>query len=198
MKSLFLIRHGKASLEGDEKDRGLTPEGETQANQLSALLLLLKPKIGEIYSSPYRRAILTAEPFSKSTEINIQIVEDLREKTMSTEPIEDLNNERRKMWDDFSCRLPGGETSQEVQDRAMVALQGIVQGMSSEGAACFSHGNLIGHVLKKVIPDFGFDDWRSMGMPDIYRLDYSDVSSDPTVTHVNCEGVDTFKISVNK
>ena len=65
MKSLFLIRHGKASLEGDEKDRGLTPEGKTQANQLSALLLLLEPKIGEIYSSPYRRAILTAEPFSQ-------------------------------------------------------------------------------------------------------------------------------------
>ncbi len=31
MKSLFLIRHGKVSLEGEEKDCGLTPEADPPA-----------------------------------------------------------------------------------------------------------------------------------------------------------------------
>ena len=38
MKTLFLIRHGKASLEGSDRERGLTDEGIEQANQITEIL----------------------------------------------------------------------------------------------------------------------------------------------------------------
>ena len=67
MKTLFIIRHGKASLDGTDRERGLTSEGIDHANQISDILLKIEPKIQKIFSSPLRRAILTIEPFSKST-----------------------------------------------------------------------------------------------------------------------------------
>ena len=80
MKSLFLIRHGKASLEGTDRERGLTDEGIDHAKQISEILLTIEPKIQKIFSSPLRRAILTIEPFSMATNLEIKIVEDLHEK----------------------------------------------------------------------------------------------------------------------
>ena len=63
MKTLVLIRHGKASLEGSDRERGLTDEGIEHAKQISDILLKVEPKIQKIFSSPLRRAILTIQPF---------------------------------------------------------------------------------------------------------------------------------------
>ena len=45
MKTLFLIRHGKASLEGSDRERGLTEEGIEHAKQISGILLKVEPKM---------------------------------------------------------------------------------------------------------------------------------------------------------
>ena len=67
MKTIFLIRHGKASLDGTDRELGLTNEGIEHAKQISDILLKVEPKIQKIFTSPLRRAILTIEPFSQAT-----------------------------------------------------------------------------------------------------------------------------------
>ncbi len=74
MKTLFVIRHGKASLDGTDRERGLTSEGIDHAKKISDILLKIEPKIQKIFSSPLRRAILTIEPFSQITNLEINIV----------------------------------------------------------------------------------------------------------------------------
>ena len=57
MNTVYLIRLGKASLDGSERERGLTDEGVEHAKQITEILKKLEPKIEKVYSSPLRRAI---------------------------------------------------------------------------------------------------------------------------------------------
>ena len=48
MNELYLIRHGKASLDGSERDRGLTEEGHEQAIQIMDIFKNFNQKITKI------------------------------------------------------------------------------------------------------------------------------------------------------
>ena len=99
MKTLFVIRHGKESLEGSDRERGLTIEGIEHAKQISDILLKVEPKIQKIFTSPLRRAILTIEPFSQATNLEIKIIEELHEKITGDTEGRNLNEEKKKMWE---------------------------------------------------------------------------------------------------
>lgn len=193
MHSVYLIRHGKSSLDGAEAERGLEPEGFQHAEYLAERLHGLIPVINAIYCSPYRRAILTMEPLSKRLDLPIQIEHDFHEKRMADGPVENLKAVRIKMWEDFDFRLPGGESNAEAQRRAMAALDRVRASLPSEALAVGSHGTLIGLILNAIMPSFGYEDWRAMPMPDIFRIDFP-VGRKPMVDHVGCPGIDGFKV----
>ena len=194
MKSIYLIRHGKASLEGTDRERGLTEEGIEHAKQITNILKGLTPKISRIYSSPFRRAILTIEPFAQLTGLELKIVEELREKKTGEVSDKNLNEEKRKMWQDFNSKLPGGESSKDATDRALRALD-LIKNEMNEGAsaAVQSHGTLIGLILHYFDPNFGFEQWKSMTMPDIFQIDFENKKVD--VKHIGCKDIETFKIN---
>ncbi len=192
MKSIYLIRHGKSSLEGTERERGLVEEGLHQAEQLVNILGQLVPKVEGLYSSPYRRAFLMLEPYASKNDLYIHHIENLREREISNMPVKNLNEERKKMWKDMDYKLPGGESGNTAQERAIKALNSILDKMRERAVAIVSHGNLIGIILKYYKPDFGFTEWRNMTMPDIFRLDYID--EQVKIIHIGCTRIDTFKI----
>ena len=189
-----MVRHGKASLDGDDLNRGLTEDGEIQANQLAGVLNKQKKRPSVIYSSPYLRAILSIKPFAESIGLEIKTNMDLREKKIATEPIEDIVEVRKKMWADLEYRHSGGETGLEVQERGMNAINSILQEINlGETALIASHGNFIAHIINLFQPDFRYDQWKNMSMPDIYRIDFID-EGNVVVEHVGVEGVSVFKI----
>ena len=193
MKTLYLIRHGKASLDGSESSRVLTPEGFTQAEQLSTILEELEPAIKYLFSSPFIRAQQTLEPIAEKLNLQARVIEDLRERQMAAGPVENLMEERKRMWEDLSYKLEGGESGEEAQGRAQAAIEEILSTVEEgQAAAVASHGNLIGLILRGIDPAFGFDEWRSMTMPDIFRIEIE--GDNLKLEHVGCEGVDTFKI----
>jgi 2,3-bisphosphoglycerate-dependent phosphoglycerate mutase len=193
MKTLFIIRHGKASLDGTDRERGLTSEGIDHANQISDILLKIEPKIQKIFSSPLRRAILTIEPFSKSTNLEINVVEELHEKITGDTEGKNLNEEKKKMWVDFDSKLPGGESSSDATTRALSGLNFVLTELSeNDSAAVQCHGTLIALILHHYDPSFGFDQWKSMTMPDIYQINYD--GSKVQIKHIGCEDIETFKI----
>ena len=194
MKSVLMVRHGKASLEGDDLNRGLTEEGEMQANQLVSILNEQKPRPSVIYSSPYQRAILSIKPFADSLGLEIKTNIDLREKKIATEPIDDIVRVRQKMWADLNYRHSSGETGLEVQERGMNAINSILQEINlGDAALVASHGNFIGLIINLFQPDFVYDQWKNMSMPDLYRIDFFD-EKNTVVEHIGVEGVSTFKI----
>ena len=178
MKTIFLIRHGKASLDGTDRERGLTNEGIEHAKQISDILLKVEPKIQKIFTSPLRRAILTIEPFSQATNLEIKIVEDLHEKITGNTEGRNLNEEKKKMWEDFDSKLPGGESSKDATDRALSGLKHVFDNLPENGSAAVQcHGTLIALILHHYDSSFGFDQWKSMTMPDIYQIDHDENQS---------------------
>ena len=178
MKTIYLIRHGKASLDGSERERGLTDEGVEHAKQITEILKKLEPKIEKVYSSPLRRAILTIEPFAKTANLEINVVEDLKEKITGDTTGKDLN---------------GGESSKDATDRALSGLKHVFDNLPENGSAAVQcHGTLIALILHHYDSSFGFDQWKSMTMPDIYQIDHDENQS--KIIHIGCENIETFKI----
>ena len=193
MKTIYLIRHGKASLDGSDRERGLTDEGVEHAKQITEILKKLEPKIEKVYSSPLRRAILTIEPFAKTANLEINIIEDLKEKITGDTTGKDLNAEKKKMWEDFDSKLPGGESSKDATDRALSGLKHVFDNLPENGSAAVQcHGTLIALILHHYDSSFGFDQWKSMTMPDIYQIDHDENQS--KIIHIGCENIETFKI----
>ena len=64
--TLYLIRHAKAGKRGpdylDDSQRPLTKEGRAQARRLAKLFKVLGIEFDCLFSSPYTRALETAEP----------------------------------------------------------------------------------------------------------------------------------------
>ena len=193
MKTLFVIRHGKASLEGTDRERGLTSEGIDHANQISDVLLKIEPKIQKIFSSPLRRAILTIKPFSEDTNLEINIIEELHEKITGDTEGRNLNDEKKKRWEDFDSKLPNGESSSEATKRALSGLNSILNDLPENGSAAVQcHGTLIALILHNYDSSFGFDQWKAMTMPDIYQINFD--GDKVQIIHIGCENIETFKI----
>ena len=193
MKTIYLIRHGKASLDGSDRERGLTDEGIEQAKQITEILKELEPKIEKVYSSPLKRAILTIEPIAKYLETEIKIIENLKEKITGDVSGKNLNEQKQKMWNDFDAKLPSGESSNQAISRALDALELIKTELDENGSAAVQcHGTLIGLIIHHFKPSFGFDDWKSMTMPDIFKITFENENA--TVDHIGCDTIETFKI----
>ena len=79
-KRIVLVRHCKASMEGEDKERALDNDGLIQSQSLCKKInSLLKPD-SEIYSSPFRRAVESLTPLTKiNTNIGIKEVKFLEE-----------------------------------------------------------------------------------------------------------------------
>ena len=195
MKTIYLVRHGKASLEGTEEERVLTQEGVNQAEQLSAALQKLQPMPTKLYSSPYRRAIQSFEPFANKNYLAIEPVHSFHELCLSSEPVDDLMQARKNLWADPHFKLVGGESRNEATQRALRALHAIKDNLGeNQHAAVMSHGTLIGSLVKEIgDEDYTFENWRSMGMPDIFKLTF--IGDEISVENIGCEEVDSFRIS---
>ena len=68
--------------------------------------------------------------------------------------------------------MEGGEPLNDTQRRALRGLRKIAQS-DFERPIVAAHGNLIAAVLGAIDLDFGFEQWRAMKNPHLYRLSFS-------------------------
>jgi len=87
---LALMRHGKAEPKGEKPDelRSLTSEGFRDVESVAGLLPF-KPSI--VYSSPYRRAIQTAEVVASRYGVKVSIVEELKPGVFTVDSLRKIN-----------------------------------------------------------------------------------------------------------
>ena len=99
----------------EENDRPLSASGRAAADRL-ALDLAGEP-VTAIWSSPYPRARQTVEPLARRVGIEIETVDDLRERLLSPGPLPDWREHLERTWLDDGHRLPGGESNAEAAAR---------------------------------------------------------------------------------
>ena len=133
--TLLLVRHGQTAWNIQRRVLGRTdiPLDETGTAQAIDLPGRIGPVLA-VWSSPLARARQTAEPLATATGVPVLFDHDLIEMDQGElEGLGDvdllaLHGDLVQAWraDPGGLRLPGGETMDEVADRALAALNRIV------------------------------------------------------------------------
>lgn len=177
MPTIYLIRHCAAA--GQEPDAPLTELGTQQALDLKEFFQAIK--IDRILSSDYSRAIASITPLAESKRLFIEEQIDLRERVLTLESREDWFDILRHSFEDPSFKLTGAESGQEAAQRIMHVLKQVTT-KETETSIVVTHGNLLTLLLQQIDSRFGFETWRTLSNPDIYRLNIVDNSI--TAEHV--------------
>lgn len=177
MKTIvYMVRHAESPYtDGTERTRGLTLEGKMNAERITEILT--NERIHSIVSSPYARAILTLEGAAAALELDIQIMEDLRERHFSDDMIADEEFEpaSEKMFDDPDYALPGGESNTVCQNRAVGVLKQILEEYKGKKVAIGTHGHVMTLMMNYFDSSYGLDFMNQTKKPDIYRLQFDEM-----------------------
>ena len=175
---VLLVRHAEPLPVGApdvaDDERPLTEAGRRAATELAEELDGWE--ISAIYSSPYRRAQETVEILARRRRLEVQVLEDLRERRLSAEPHDDWMTSLTRSWEDPDFALPGAESGRTAQRRAMATLDLLRTRHATGGRLVLgSHGNLISLVLQHLEPEVGVDFHLAMPMPALYRLTHDGI-----------------------
>lgn len=165
---LLLIRHCAAT--GQAPEAPLTAQGTADAADLAAWLAA--ERVDALYASPFARAVATFAPYAAEAGLPIHHDSRLQERVLSPFDRADWLTHLETSFRDHAYRLEGGESIADAQARGLAALTEIAAAGDARPAVA-SHGNLIASILAAIDPAFGFDAWRGMTNPDIYRLVFS-------------------------
>ena len=110
-------------------------------------------------------------PLAERRGLRVQLLDDLRERRLSVEPLGDWRPILERAWTDADFSVPGGETGREAQRRAMAMLD-LLRARHPDGGRLIvgSHGNLISLMLQALEPGVGFAFHMAMPNPAVYRL----------------------------
>ncbi|MFC5987680.1 histidine phosphatase family protein [Marinicrinis lubricantis] len=174
---LYFVRHAESPYSKQhERERGLSSKG--QADAAMAAALLEHEKIDVIVCSPYVRAMETIRRISEQKGLSIETYEDLRERTLAGPdydiPFESFFDAIQRCFQEPDYAFPGGESNKSAQARAVKVLDKIIRDHPNESIVVGTHGNIMTLLLQHFDPQIGYDFWRSISMPDIYRLTLED------------------------
>ena len=177
-KNLYLIRHGKASMEGSDRERLLDADGIIQA---SSLCQKIKKKFENqkirIISSPFKRAMQTIENLSQDLSIKIEKSDALEEINIGKDQKLSKHQIIEKMWSNESFKVKNGSSQSEHVEKIKNDINKILENFykSDYNLILISHGNSIGIILKYFLnTNFSFADWKKISMPDMYCLSFDE------------------------
>lgn len=164
-KIIYLVRHVQAT--GQAAGAPLTSEGMEQAEALAEFLS--GAGIGQIVSSPFARALTSIEPLSTRLKVEIKLDERLIEAALSTIDYSDWLDKLRETFSDFELTFEGGESSRAATERAMAALDDALL-LETAPTVVVTHGRLLTLILKHFDSKYGFEEWRKLTTPDVFRI----------------------------
>lgn len=152
VKTLYLIRHGHAG--GDEKrykgsiDVPLSDKGIEQIKKTSMFLKELS--LSAVYCSPLSRALKSAEIIAEPYGLSPVVIPDLRERSfgiwegMSFNEIKEKYPEEFEAWAKNPLKYSPikGESTIEVRDRVVLALEDILSKHHNDRIAIVAHGGV--------------------------------------------------------
>jgi 2,3-bisphosphoglycerate-dependent phosphoglycerate mutase len=170
--NIYFIRHAETLYRAEDLDfnRPLSPKGLEDAKGL--INNFKDIQIDAIYSSPYLRAIDTIKPLAVDQDLDIVLINNLKERKVADHYIDDFFEFASKQWNDFEYSLPGGESLKEIQKRGIQALQKIVNNHQEGNIIIAGHGTWLGVMLNYFDDIYNYEFWKSIKMPDIFLFKY--------------------------
>ena len=165
LTKLYLIRHGETEGAETKRYKGhidvpLSENGISQIRKLSEHIVKnSSPGLSAVYCSDLSRAVKSAEIIAEPFGVKPVILKDLKERNfgvwegMSFEEIEEKYPHDFKAWAENPLKFSplNGETTVEVRDRAMRALDLILEKHKGEEIAVFSHGGVTRVILCELL-----------------------------------------------
>ena len=192
-KKIYLIRHGKASMEGSDRQRNLDEDGKVQAISLCKKIKKeFQDKKIKIFSSPFARAVQTVENLSHDMNVQIEQIASLEEIKMGKDSQFNKHQIIEKMWEDKDFKTEDGVSQTEHVNIIKVELDKIFNDFydNEYDLILVSHGNSIGIILKYFFKiQFAFEDWKKISMPDMYFLEF-DKENNVTKYKRDIEGIE--------
>ena len=157
---LYLIRHGETDWNRLEKCQGvsdvpLNSKGLSQAKELA--YSLRNEDLSAIISSDLSRALTTAGEVAKYHSEEVQVDERFREmdqgefEGLEFSYLREKHGDILKKWreEPETLRIPGGETLLEVQERAWMGINSLIENYSGRSVVLVSHNMTIISLLCK-------------------------------------------------
>ena len=177
-KKLYLIRHGKAAMEGSDRERVLDEDGIIQATSLcKKIKSQFQDKSVRLISSPFKRAIQTIENLSRDFHVKIEENSSLEEINIGKDENLSKHEIIEKMWENKNFKVVNGSSQSEHVEQIKVELNKILNDFYEKdyNLILVSHGNSIGIILKYFLNQkFTFDDWKNISMPDMYSVSFDE------------------------
>lgn len=168
MTNLYLVRHAHSVYTPDELTRPLSEQGLNDAKMITEALMEMN--IDAVISSPYKRAMQTVEGIAAYINEAIVMMDDFKERLLSDRPVEDFQAAIEKVWEDSSFAWEGGESNAIAQKRGLEAAMQVLKQFPNQNIVIGTHGNLLALILNALDKSYGFDFWKQLDMPDIYKL----------------------------
>lgn len=171
MTNIYIVRHAKVDYIPDEYSRPLSEKGKKDVTKVTEALM--DKNITRVLSSPYIRAVHTIEGIAYKNRLEIEAIDDFRERKVANnqiENIEDFISFTALQWEDFDYLIEGGESLNQVQTRGVKALYDVIHKYKDENIVISTHGTLLGVLLNHFDNRYDYSFWKAMKMPDIFHL----------------------------
>ncbi|SEN01558.1 2,3-bisphosphoglycerate-dependent phosphoglycerate mutase [Mesobacillus persicus] len=170
MTKLYFVRHAHSTYTPDELNRPLSERGFSDATKVTNLL---KPEgIDLVVSSPYKRAFQTVEGIAEYIHRKVEIIDDFKERTLTTVPAEDFTLAITKVWEDYHFSWEGGESNIVAQKRGVDATFDVLERFKDKNVVIGTHGNIMVLIMNFFNKQYDFTFWQNLDMPDIYKLTF--------------------------
>jgi len=157
MTRIYLVRHGQTAWNKEEIFRGRTdvPLNETGLREAQlAGEYFREMEIHAIYSSPLLRALETAQKIAEVQRLEVRSLQGIIDmcfgewEGQSLKDVQEKDGQRFQQWknEPHLVKIPGGETLDDVRDRAMAVLEKTIKSHSGKTLLFVSH-----RVVNKVI-----------------------------------------------
>lgn len=175
--TVYIVRNAQSVKDkGSESTRPLSNDGIIASEKL--VQYFLDKNIEQVISSPYTRAIQTIEPLAKKLNLNIEIIDDLREckfvadnQILSDFEVYPLVE---KMFADENFSQVGAESFSQCQSRALRTLYTLLDDYQNKNIVLCSHGFLIMSLCNYFDKSYDFESLKNSSKPDLYKLIFED------------------------
>lgn len=173
--TIFFVRHAEPNYDNhDDMSRELSEKGLKDRTLVTEFLQ--DKQIDVVLSSPFKRAVDTVRDFAEKQGLEIEVIEDFRERRTGSVWIEAFKDFCKKQWEDFDYKLSDGESLREVQKRNVAALNEVLGRHAGKNLVVGSHGTALSTIINYYDKSFGhtqFEEIRTL-MPWVVRFCFED------------------------
>ncbi|MGP4081824.1 histidine phosphatase family protein [Pseudalkalibacillus sp. R45] len=170
MTTIYWVRHAHSIYSPDEYGRGLFEHGIEDAERITECFQNVHVDV--VLSSPYRRAVDSVKGIAEAKGTEVGTVENLKERTLSGSPVEDFDEAINKVWSTTTFTFPGGESNTQAQQRGISSFRFLLEKYEGKHVVIGTHGNIMVLIMNHFDRQYGFDFWKQLIMPDIYKVTF--------------------------